>query len=136
MQPATNNARPAATIGQRIAGGLMLLCGIGFLASKLLLPLETGEHWYTGIVANDRDGADHYEVVAREPLARYAATGRLVHTRDTRGGEQTDTLIAVLVTRSLEYRIVAFAPHARFAAVEAELRAMIDSFTLTARKSP
>jgi len=320
MQPATTKAEREVTVGQRIAGGLMLLCAIGFVASKLLLPLETGEHWYTGIgggvadlllgvwllrgrgravnwaiakallglvgyplvqlahepftlvalvtisefglllllvgharvrriaagilaaapylalltvglyaaiterpvaalgrlvgeddgltaapaelsgvageyvfeipatgwrlrpretpaagelqvdlalsrpdvaaefailvepredapladpdelvevvLANDRAGADHYDVVSREPLARYPAIGRLVHTRDTRGDEQTDTLIAVIVTRQLEYRIVAFAPHADFPAVETELRALIDSFTLTARKSP
>ncbi|WP_267686094.1 hypothetical protein [Nannocystis sp. SCPEA4] len=87
-------------------------------------------------LANDLADTDHHELVSREPLPRYPYVGRLLHTRDTRGDAHSETLIAVIASGQYEYRLVAFAPQARFPAVEAELRDMIDGFTLLLSKEP
>ncbi len=71
--------------------------------------------------------------LADEPLRTPAGEGVLLRHQNAVDGTMQSRLIAVVVTPSIAYRVVAVCPTARFAEREAEMRAMIGSFALEAR---
>lgn len=83
----------------------------------------------SAVLDNMRSAGRGVEDLGREPLAKFPDNGRLLHVRGTIGGEDIESLVAVVSIYEHSYQVMALAPRGNFARVEAELRAAIESFT-------
>jgi hypothetical protein len=81
------------------------------------------------VLDNMRSAGRGVEDLGREPLAKFPANGRLLHVRGNVGGQDIESLIAVVSIYEHSYQLMALAPRTNFATVEGELRAAIESFT-------
>jgi hypothetical protein len=81
--------------------------------------------------------AQHWEVLATEPVKTPAGEGRRAHVVWTeKTGASQEAYVAVVSIGRRTLQVVGWAPHACFAPVAEELRAVIESLSFSAPTSP
>lgn len=84
------------------------------------------------VVGNMRSAAGSFELLDAAPLPGYPDTGKLLRMRATVDGEDIDYLAGLVTAYGSAFQLIGFTRADKFAAVEPELRAAIESFALPA----
>jgi hypothetical protein len=85
-----------------------------------------------GITDNLRKAASTFTLTSRAPLRQYPVEGRLLVARSRVDGLDLDYRVATIGGYGRAYQVVAFAPSRTIAAAEADILAILESFTLPA----
>lgn len=88
------------------------------------------------MVKNAKNAASELTEVSREPMRSHPKHGRIVHLRATVDGQKLEYLSGAVSAYERSYQLIAFASERSFPKVEAELRSILESFTLPTDERP
>lgn len=80
------------------------------------------------VIENAKKSSTEFKLLDRQPLRTNPEQGRIVRTQSTVNGMAIESVVGVVGYYEHGFQIVAFARRASFAAVEAELRSIVESF--------
>ncbi len=80
------------------------------------------------VVDNAGKVSTKFALIDRKPLRTHPEEGRILHTQSTVNGLDIESFVGVVAYYEHGFQIVAFAPRVSFAAVESELRSIVESF--------